>query len=152
MCHCDHATVCSCGCRLDDGRRGRRRRVDRTSSNRASSSSTSLGVDRTRAGGTVEIRRIKGERLGVCVDKRVVSQAGCVLGSASRHVGQILGTASIVSGLAVSGRALFKLEFARECGSSSQKGDSCEGGEVHLDYVSMIVSVLDVAGDIELWV
>ena len=149
MSQCDYATVCSCACRLDDDRR-RGRRVDRTSSNRASSNSTSLGVDR--AGRPIEIRRIKGERLGIRVAEWVVSQAGCVLGSASGHVGQILGTTSIVSRLAVSGRALRKLEFARECGSSSQHGDSCKGSEVHLDYVSMVGSVIKFAGVPEFWV
>jgi hypothetical protein len=88
-------------------------RVDRTGSDWASPNSTSLGVDR--AGRTVKVRRIKWERLGVCVDERVVSQARCVLGSASRHVGQVRRTASIVGGLTVSGRTLLKLEFARKC-------------------------------------
>jgi hypothetical protein len=144
------AAICGCACRLDDDRRAGGRRVGRTSSNSASSRRTSLSVHR--AGRTVKIRRVKGERLGVCVDEWVVSQAGCILGGASRHVGQVLGTASIVGGLAISGRTLLKLKFARECRSGSQQSDSREGGggEVHLDCVSAIDSVLDIAGMMEL--
>jgi hypothetical protein len=67
----DCAAICRCACRLDDNRRAGGWRVDRASSNWASSNSTSLSIDR--ASRTVEIRRIKGKRLGVCVDEWVVS-------------------------------------------------------------------------------
>jgi hypothetical protein len=67
----DCAAICRCACRLDDNRRAGGRRVDRTSSNSASSNSISLSVHR--AGRAVEVRRIKGERLGVCVNEWVVS-------------------------------------------------------------------------------
>jgi hypothetical protein len=64
---CGCAAICRCACRLDDDRRTGRR-VDSTSS---SSNSTSPGVDR--ASRTIEVRWIKGERLGVCRDEWVVS-------------------------------------------------------------------------------
>ncbi|KAG9967367.1 hypothetical protein KCU61_g337, partial [Aureobasidium melanogenum] len=105
------------------------RRVDRASSN-----STGLGVHR--ASGSIEVRRINGERCSVrsgC-GEGVVSKTGCVLRGASSHVGLVRGTASIVGGVAVSGRTLLELELARKCRSSSQKCNSGEGGsEVHVD-------------------
>jgi len=123
----NRASICRNACRLDDSRRGGGGRVDRASSNRASADSTS---------GSVEVRRINGERYSVRggSGERVVSKAGCVLRGASSHVGLVLGTASIVGGFAVSGRTLLELELARKCRSSSQECNSGEGGsEVHVD-------------------
>ena len=110
--------------------------VDLLSFGHGRSSSDRGRLRRDRSSRSGDARGTKREGSSVRVDEGVVAKARSVFGSASSMVGQVLGTASVESGLAISLRgALLELELARECRSASHKGNSGEGGaEVHLNY------------------